>query len=512
MDYLRISRASDLENKKERIMYRFFEILPGALSWLTLIAVVVFSWLRPLWMAFFIIAFMVYWFIRTIYFSFHLRACYRRMKEGEKKDWIKDVRQIKGWEKIYHIAVLAMYKEPLEIVRESMRALADCDWPNKQMIVVLTYEEKGKPGGEKVAKAIEKEFRNKFFKVLVTCHPKGLPYDIPGKGSNETWGARMAKKEIIDPLKIPYENIIYSSFDVDTKVFPKYFSCLAYKYLTTKDSVRCSFQPIPLFINNIWETPLISRVFSFSATFWQMMSQERPEKLITFSSHSMSFKALVDVGFRQTNIVSDDSRIFWQCFLKYDGHYRVVPMYYPISMDANCAPTFFQTMKNVYKQQQRWAYGVGDIAYYLFGFYKNRNIPFSKKFSLGFTLFEGHWAWATNSIMIFMLGWLPIVLGGRDFGQTMLAYNLPVYVSRVLTFGMLGLVASGVLSISLLPPRPPSQKKERYASFFLEWFLLPLVMIFFTSLPALDAQTRLMLGKYMGFWTTPKTRKGVGEN
>jgi len=84
MDYLRISRASDLENKKERIMYRFFEILPGALSWLTLIAVVVFSWLRPLWMAFFIIAFMVYWFIRTIYFSFHLRACYRRMKEGEK--------------------------------------------------------------------------------------------------------------------------------------------------------------------------------------------------------------------------------------------------------------------------------------------------------------------------------------------------------------------------------------------------------------------------------------------
>jgi hypothetical protein len=33
------------------------------------------------------------------------------------------------------------------------------------------------------------------------------------------------------------------------------------------------------------------------------------------------------------------------------------------------------------------------------------------------------------------------------------------------------------------------------------------MMIFFSSLPALDAQTRWMLGKYMGFWPTEKYRK-----
>jgi hypothetical protein len=505
--YFNISRAADLKDPKERVFFRFLEILPGLVSWTTLIAIFVFSWLKPVWVSFFIIGFIIYWLIRTIYFSFHLRACYRRMRENEKKDWLKIISSMKGSEKIYHLVVLAMYTEPIEVVRESFESLMNSQWPNEKMIVVLSYEEKGKPEAEKVAETIKNEFGDKFFKLLTTCHPKDLPGDIPGKGSNETWGARKAKKEIVDVLKIPYEDIIYSSFDVDTKVFPKYFSCLTYYYLIQDKPTQCSFQPIPFFINNIWETPLISRVFSFSATFWQMMCQERPEQLLTFSSHSMSFKALVEVGFRQTNIISDDSRIFWQGFLMYNGDYKVVPLYYPISMDANCDVSFIQTMKNVYKQQKRWAYGCGDIAYFIFGFYKNRKISFYKKLSLGFSVFEGHWSWATNSIMIFLLGWLPIVIGGRAFGQSVLAYNLPIFVSRALTISMIGLISSGILSITLLPPKPPSEKKERYASFFLEWFLLPLVMIFFTSFPALDAQTRWMFGKYMGFWTTPKIRK-----
>lgn len=505
--YLNVSRASDLKDPKERALFRFFEMLPGIVSWLTLIAVFVLSWTMPVVASLFIITFVVYWFARTIYFSFHLNASYKKMKESRKKDWQKIVSSMKGNRELYHLVVLAMYKEPLEVVRESFVSLMGSDWPNEKMIVVLSYEEKGGDNAEEVARTIKDEFGEKFFKTMITCHPKDLPGDIPGKGSNETWGARRAKEEIVDKLNISYKNIIYSSFDVDTKVFPKYFSCLAYYYLTEKNPTRCSFQPVPLFINNIWETPLISRVFSFSATFWQMMCQERPEQLLTFSSHSMSFKALVEVDFRQTNIISDDSRIFWQAFLRYDGDYKVVPLYYPISMDANSDVSFIQTMKNVYKQQKRWAYGCGDIAYFLFGFLKNKKIPFWRKFSLGLSIFEGHWSWATNSIMIFFLGWLPVVIGGRGFGQTLLAYNLPSFVSRVLTIGMIGLVASGVLTITLLPSRPSGQKKERYISFFLEWFLLPVVMIFFTSIPALDAQTRWMFGKYMGFWTTPKTRK-----
>jgi hypothetical protein len=42
---------------------------------------------------------------------------------------------------------------------------------------------------------------------------------------------------------------------------------------------------------------------------------------------------------------------------------------------------------------------------------------------------------------------------------------------------------------------------------FFEWLVLPIGIIFFGALPAISAQTRLMMGKYLGFWVTPKARK-----
>ena len=513
--YLKTGKASDLKNPKEKFLYRLFEIFPGFLSWGTLILAVILSWQKPVFVSIFIIIFVIYWFLRTIYFSFHLGACYRKMKDYEKIDWLAKLDDLKterpelntDWKNIYHLIILPMYKEPLQIVRETFRSLENNDYPKNRMIVVLAIEERAGETARETAEAIKKEFDNKFFKVFVTCHPANLPGEIAGHGSNDAWAAREAKKNIIDPLKIPYKNIIVSSFDIDTSSLPKYFSCLAYHYLTSEKPTRTSFQPIPLYINNIWQASFLSRLFAFSATFWQMMCQERPEKMLTFSSHSMSLKALVDVDFKQTNVVSDDSRIFWQCFLHYNGDYQVNPLFYPVSMDANAAKTFWKTLMNIYKQQRRWAYGVGDVPYFLFGFLKNKKIPLSKKISLGFSLIEGHWSWATASLLIFFLGWLPLLIGGPEFSQTLFSYNLPRITSRILTVAMTGLIGSAYFSVILLPPRPPQYGGFKYLALVLEWFLLPTIMIFFTALPAIDAQTRWLFGKYMGFWPTEKVRK-----
>ena len=508
--YLEVGKASDLKNWKDRTIFRTFEIFPGALSWGAIFVAILLSWKQPLLVAVFIICFSIFWFFRIIYFSFHLWAGYKKMTENEKENWLEKIdklKTVKNWKDIYHLIILPMYREPPEIVRDAFNSLLNTDYPKDKMIVVLACEEKVKNSVKKTAETIEKEFGNKFFKFLTTWHPDNLSGEIAGKGSNETWAEKIAKEEIIDPLKIPYENIIFSSFDVDTCVFPKYFSCLTYYYLTSDKPERTSFQPVPLFINNIWQAPVISRVFSFSSTFWHTINQERPEKLITFSSHSMSFKALVEIGFKQTNVVSDDSRVFWQCFFRYDSGYQVKPLYYPVSMDANVSKSFFRTLINIYKQQRRWAYGVGDVPYFLFGFLKNKKIPISKKISLGFEVIAGHFCWATASILIFLLGWLPLILGGHEFSQTLFSYNLPRTISRIMTISMIGLVISVYLSFLLLPPKPPEYGRFKYLVFAFGWLLLPVIMIFFTALPALDAQTRLMLGKYMGFWPTEKVRK-----
>jgi len=505
-NYLEIGRASEITDEKERQIYRLLEILPAFLSWMTIFLLVFLSWAQPFWMAIFIIAFDIYWLFKTIFLSLHMRMSFNKMKANLKRNWTEELNKL-PWQDLRHLVILPMYQESLEVVRASFLSLASISYPLDKMIAVLAIEERGGQEALDTAKAIEKEFGNNFFKFLITIHPANIPGEIVGKGSNDTWAIKEAKEKIIDELKIPYEKIIVSVFDVDTIVHADFFSCLSHSYLTAEKPLRSSFQPIPLFINNIWHAPAFARIFAFSTTFWQMIQQSRPERLITFSSQSIGFKPLVELGFWQTNVVSEDSRIFWQCLLKYDGDWKTIPLFFPVYMDANVAETFWQTLKNQYKQIRRWAYGVENNAYFLYGFLKNKKITKLKKWYFGFNMIEGAHSLATNSLIIFLLGWLPTAIGTGVFSETLLSHNLPYITRLIMNLAMLGLVFTAIVAINLLPPRPPDYGRFRYILMVLQWVAFPINMIFFGSIPSLDAQTRLAFGKYLGFWSTPKVRK-----
>jgi len=545
-------------------MYRFFEILPGALAWSTLILMVVLSWALPAAAAVFIILFDIYWLLKTIYLSLHLRATFSEMKRNLKVNWLERLEQIANrgstvqsgspskdksqiandkrlapcdWQSIYHLVILPMYREPYEVVRESFESLLAANYPKDRFVVVLATEEAAGEEARVVASKIGKEFGNEFYKFLITVHPKNLPGEIPGKGSNETWAAKEAKRLIIDPLLCGYDdndnnndghedpsrhshshgycysNILVSVFDIDTQVFPEYFGRLTYVFLNAENPLRAIYQPIPLYTNNIYQASVFSRVVSFSNTFWHMMQQMRPERLRSYSSQSLPFQVVVDVGFWHTDIVSEDSRIFFQGFLRYHGDFRTEPLTYPVSMDANAAPSFWQTMKNLYKQIRRWGWGVENIPYMLDGFRRDTKIPKRKKWYWSFNELEGFHSWATNSLMIFALGWLPIILGGREFNYTLLSYSLPQVARFIIQLSMIGIASSAVISIFLLPPRPLWFRWRHYVFYVLQWILIPITLIVFGAFPALESQTRLMFGgKFrLGFWVTPKTRSGVGR-
>lgn len=515
-EYLHVGRAHDLPSDGQRRLYRALEILPGVLTWATLIVVIFLSFIEPTWMAIFIIAFDIYWLIKTIYLSFHMRSSFRKMQANLIIDWRSKMERATAhapeildatWHDVYHLIILPMYQEPLAIVRESIAAIAKVNYPLDRLIIVLATEARAGQQARETARAIEDEFGLLFYKFLVTEHPADLPQEIPGKGSNEAWAGHRAQEQIIDPLGIPHENVLVSVFDIDTIVPHDFFGCLTWHFLTSDQPLRSSYQPIPLFTNNIWEAPAFARIFAFSTTFWQMIQQARPEQLVTFSSQSLSLKALVDVGYWQTNMVNEDSRIFWQCLLRYDGDWRTVPLYYPVYMDANVAPTFWQTIKNQYKQIRRWHFGVENNPYFMFGFLKNKAISLRQKLYTTWFMAEKTHSAATNALIIFLLGWLPLMSSNVAFHQNILSYNLPQMTRWIMNLSMVGLVTSAIITIMLLPPRPP--KYGRFASFWmvLQWIMFPINIIFFGALPAVDAQTRLMLGKYLGFWVTPKLRK-----
>jgi GxxExxY protein len=835
-------------------MYRFFEVLPGLLTWLTFALMFLLSWLTPAFVAVFIILFDVYWLLKSIYLSLHLRHTFKKMKATLKVDWLARLREENAaeWREIWHLIILPFYREPYAVIRESVESLIRANYPKDRFILILAAEERGGEEALATANKLKQEFGDKFFRFEITVHPAGLPGEIPGKGSNETWAAKEALRLIIDPLikqsqqsdsehsdvfvdsdrvghsdvfvdsdrkhkgisehsdvfvdsdrkhkgisehsdvfvdsdrkhkgisehsdvfvdsdRLSYDKILVSVFDVDTQVFPEYFGRLTYVFLNAPNRLRAIYQPIPLFTNNVYQAPALARVVSFSTTFWQMMQQSRPERLTSFSSQSIPLPAVLDIGFWQTDIVSEDSRVFWQGYLRYNGDFRVEPLFYPVSMDANAAPTFWQTMKNLYRQQRRWGWGAENVAYIMCGkqssrdkqsekseshpnspktrrpeivekelsykltgiffevqkklgrfarerqysdvlalelekrglrfkheqalevggrksnfvdfvveekiavelkakpfitkedyyqlqrylqssnlelglivnfaqpvlkpkrvlnvglyvpkersehsdafvdsdrvnknssehsdafvdsdrvnknssehshafadshrvehsdvfvdsdrnkngsehsdafvdsdrlnkersehsdvfvdsdrvghsdafvdsdrvkdshrregFLYNSRIPLRKRLYWGFNVIEGYHSWATNSLMIFALGWLPLVLGGEDFGVTLLSYNLPQITRFIISLSMVGIASSAIIGILILPPRPPGFRKWHYLLYFFQWLLLPLTLIVFGALPAIDAQTRLMLGGRfrLGFWVTPKGR------
>lgn len=516
MDYLKIGKATELEGS-DRKLYRILEIFPGFLSWGTLIILVILSYFQPLFVSCFIIAFDVYWLFLVLYLGVMLVSSYIKIKENIKVNWEKKcldlkkeeikIKSISSWKEIIHIVILPTYNESYEVVYTTIEALAKDSYPKDKMIIVYATEARGGEEAQDVAQKIKEKFGGVFKNFLVTIHPDGIEGEIKGKGSNQAWAAKILKEELIDKENLDYDKILVNVFDIDTVIIPGYFHCLTHKFLTVENPYRASYQPIPVYNNNIWNAHFFARVAASSNTFWQMMQQIRQEKLATYSSHSMTWRALVDIGFWSTKMVSEDSRIFWHCFCFYRGDYRVEPLYFPVSMDVCMDETFWQTAKNLYKQQRRWGYGVENLPYLIFYTIKEwPRLPKGKMINRIFVQLHGFHSWATNAIIVGAIGWLPGLIGGNQYNSLVISGNLPSVSRTLMTLAMSGMFLSAIISTLLLPPRPPRYNIFKNIFMFFQWLILPFSIIVFGAIPGLEAQTRLMFGKYMGFFITPKKR------
>jgi len=542
---------------------RIMEMIPGILTWTTLIGMIVLSVMLPIWIAVFIIMFDLYWIFRTIFITYYSVVAYRRFQSGKKLDWwercqnivhplqyaqeltsritslrgsltemifLKEKRKVKqeivrlleyqkdvqriiatgdeilDWRKIVHVVLLPTANEPAEVIEPAIQAVMDCNFPNQQIIILLATEER-EPEGQRLEKVkyLQNKFKGVFRDFLVTAHEVSND-ELKCKASNATYAAKKLMV-YLDQHEIDYTRVIFSNFDCDSVCHKEYFAALTYAYITDPKRLQRSYQPLPMYHNNLWDTNAFVRVIVTGSSFWHMFQSTR-RQMVTFSSHSEPFDTLVKVNFWPLNMISEDSIIYWKCFAFYHGDYKVQPIYLPVSLDAVLAETYWKTIKNQYKQKRRWAYGIENFPVIMRALWPDKKVKLRKKFSIAFEMLEGHHSWATSAFILAILGWLPLIFGGPAFNESVLAHNLPFVTRYLMMIAMGGLVISMFLNFFLLPPRPAKYSKKRYIYMFLQWFLAPIIAPTLGAMPAIDSQTRLLFGNYFGeFWVTEKMRK-----
>ncbi len=527
---------------------RLWEIVPGLQFWTVFLGALILSFYKPVWAAFFIVCFDLYWVLKAINVSLHLIASYWRFQVFVTIDWLSFVERLtdlpsfiaflhskapttpkrlernyyrdeverltklgsggtasKNYRNYYQLIILPYVDESFDVLNSSLAALTAVQYPKDKMMVILATEERAGEAAQLVAKEIRERYEKEFYQFFVTVHPDGLTGEIKGKSANASYAVQTVVPEL-DKLGIAIDNVIISNFDSDTIVHPQYFARVMYEFLTSEKPYRRSYQPIAIYNNNIWDSPAFIRVVSVSNSFWQFTESSRPDRLRTFSSHSMTLRALVDVGFWKKDLINEDGYIFWQCYLHYEGDYQVVPLFIPISLDTCLADTFWQTLKNQYKQKKRWAYNVEYYPHLVPRLIRSR-APWWDKYYKLFQYVEGNFNWATASVLISSLGWAPLLFGGQAFTESVIAFNLPQATRALMTIATGFLIFSVYINLILLPPRPKKYGPWRSIMMYLQWFLVPITSVIFGSLPAIEAQTRLMFGRYLEFWVTPKSRK-----
>ncbi len=527
-------RNLEIPQGKRTKLYRFLEILPGAISYTAVILLFVLSLISPVLGAIYLFILIASTLVKAVSVAYRTIQGYEVIRRAERVDWRHRMEDLsnphdsferlrddnsKSYhfkehvdnlklmatmgdnypnpDKTLHVVIMAAYNEGPEILTPSIEAVRDNTFPNERIIFVLAYEERGGEGIEATAKQMSTKFKGVFKDFLLVKHPADLPGEVIGKGPNLTYAGHFVADYFVKK-HLPVDNAIVTSLDSDNRMAPKYLDSVAYEFITHPNRQRLSYQPVSLFMNNIWDAPAPTRVIAVSNSFFNVISTMRPHSLRNFASHSQPLQALEAMDFWSKRTIVEDGHQYWRSLFFFSGDYSVLPIRIPIYQDAVVDETFWKTVKAQFIQVRRWYYGASDVAYVgskLFVPKDKRMVPFWQLFPKFWRLLDGHITLAIMAPIIAFGGWIPMIMNAST--QVMVGYNLPNIVSVVETFASVGLIVTVLVSFRMLPPRPEKYRKTKSLLMLLQWIIMPVTSILYQSIAAFYAQTRLMLGKYM---------------
>ena len=514
-------------------MYRFFEMVPAIVSYGAFALLIILSIVSPLLAAIYLMAVIIVLLVRATGIVFHTVTGHRRLVKTQQLDWAHRLSELEdpaaSYEKhqhnngrgygmmshvenlrlvaadaasfpkpseMYNLVIIAAYNESYEVIEPTIQSLLHATYDLSKMIVTFAYEERGGEDIEKTALRLQKKFASSFKAFILVKHPRDLPNEVVGKGGNITYAGKFMQKWVEDE-GIDFKNVLLTTLDSDNRPHPGYFDYATYEYIVNEDRKHLAFQPIALFLNNIWDVPAPMRVLATGNTFWNIISSMRPHLLRNFASHSQPMDALVEMGFWSTRTVVEDGHQFWRSYFYFNGNYSVHPLYIPIYQDAVLDNTYAKTFKAQFIQLRRWMYGASDVPFVASHlFTKKRTAPFWPTFVWFMRSLDGYVTAASVSIIVAVGGWVPLLINSQAY-RDVVAHQLPDTISLFQRVALVGIVVMVFLSFKLLPPRPERYRRTRTIGMLLQWLLMPVTAIGFLSFAALNAQARLAFGRYL---------------
>lgn len=519
---------------KRTKMYRFFEMVPAILSYGAFVVLIILSLVSPLLAAIFLMVVIIALLVRAIGVIYHTLAGHKRLVKAQRVHWADRLADLEDpaaeYERrkdlstdgygmfqhvenlrlmsadpstfpkpsdLYNLVIIPAYNESYEVIEPTIESLVATTYDNKKLIVAFAYEARGGAEIAETAKRLQEKYLNTFFTFQIVEHPRDLPNEIVGKGGNITYAAKRMEKWI-NKQGIEYKNVLVTTLDADNRPHPSYFDYATYEYIVNEDRKHLAYQPIAVFMNNIWDVPAPMRVLATGNTFWNIISSMRPHQLRNFASHSQPMDALVEMGWWSTRTVVEDGHQFWRSYFYFGGKYSVHPLYIPIYQDAVLDNTYRSTFKAQFIQLRRWMYGASDVPFVAVRLFtrKNRNTPFWPTLLWFIRSLDGYVSAASASIIILVGGWVPLLLNSQAY-RDVVAHQLPDVISLIQRIALIGILVMVYLSFKLLPPRPERYRRSRNFWMLAQWVLMPVTAVGFLSFAALNAQARLFFARYL---------------
>ena len=488
---------------------RLFEAAPGLVTWILLLAPawipIIFPWPGAFVVAAGVLLFDIYWLLRSMTVITGVYSTLSQMRRDMRRDWLALCYQDRAEGRhdplqYIHLCVIPTYTEPYHVLEKTVEAIVEANYPpDKKMIGIITRET-DKPGWANVERLKDKfgDRLRGFYHIKDPLEP-GI---VIGKSAAMNWGGRWMVR-VLTEEGYDLNQILITDLDSDYRVHPEYFAWISQHHAREPLRDFVIWQPVPLFHNNIWQVPMAVRVMSGATSQWQMFLHSRPHRLVAFSSYTCSLEFVQRAGYWDKDVIPEDSRFYWKAFFTFGERFSVKSVYLPLYGDSPNSRDYASTHMSQYNQIKRWAWGITDVPYVLARLFKHPEIPLVLRIRRFMNLFLNHLNWIFLPLLLMFGASVPIWVS-QDFALTDLGQALWSWSGILLSVTLSTVVFFLFFEVLMLPPKPKEWPFWKKIGVHFQYMLYPIVGLVMSVLPALEAHTRLLLGRYLEYRVTEK--------